>query len=196
VTVEEDRVGFPDSVLTEDEEVVLRLRPHWRTAVRPVVVLIVALTVIVITWVMLPRNHGGQLGVSVIGSVAVVLALVKGVWPLLVRRCTHWVFTDERILLQAGVLRRDRRDLPLAQINDHVLRQSLLDRVFGSGTMTIDSIGERGPAELVAVPRVRHVHATLYELIEEDHEREDDEEDQLEPPERPARPERRQPGRR
>jgi uncharacterized membrane protein YdbT with pleckstrin-like domain len=182
VTIKEDRVGFPDGVLTADEEVVLHLRPHWRTAVRPIVVLIVALTATIVAWVMLPRNAGGELGVAVISSVALLLALVKGAWPLLVRRCTHWVFTDERVLLQDGVLTRDRRDLPLARINDHLLSQSLLDRVLGSGTMTIDALGERGPAVLVAVPAVRQVNATLYELIEEDHERGDyDDEDDLEP---------------
>jgi uncharacterized membrane protein YdbT with pleckstrin-like domain len=170
-------VGFPDGVLTADEEVVLHLRPHWRVAVRPTLVLIVALTAIVVAWVMLPTNSGGRIGVYVIGSVALVAALVKGVWPLLVWRCTHWVFTDERVLLQDGVITRDRRDLPLARVNDHAMSQSLLDRMLGSGTMTIDSLGERGPAVLTAVPRVQSVQTTLYTLIEEDHERADPDED-------------------
>jgi uncharacterized membrane protein YdbT with pleckstrin-like domain len=127
--------------------------------------------------VMLPTNSGGRIGVYVIGSVALVAALVKGVWPLLVWRCTHWVFTDERVLLQDGVITRDRRDLPLARVNDHAMSQSLLDRMLGSGTMTIDSLGERGPAVLVAVSRIQSVQTTLYTLIEDDHERADPDED-------------------
>ncbi len=183
-TIEEDRVGFPDGVLTADEQVVLHLRPHWRTAVRPVVVLIVALTAMIVAWVMLPTNQGGRIGVYLVASVALVLALVKGVWPLLVWRCTHWVFTDERILLQDGVVTRDRRDLPLARVNDHTTSQGLVDRVFGSGTMTIDSLGERGPALLPAVPGVMRVQTRLYELIEDDRDRGGDDEDDLD---RPAR---------
>jgi uncharacterized membrane protein YdbT with pleckstrin-like domain len=89
-------------------------------------------------------------------------------------RCTHWVLTDERILLQDGVLTRDRRDVPLARINDHTMSQSVLDRIFRSGTMTIDTLGERGPAVLVSVPQIMQVQTTLYELIEDDHLREDD----------------------
>jgi uncharacterized membrane protein YdbT with pleckstrin-like domain len=106
------------------------------------------------------------------------------VWPLLVWRCTHWVFTDERILLQDGVVTRDRRDLPLARVNDHTTSQGLVDRVFGSGTMTIDSLGERGPALLPAVPGVMRVQTRLYELIEDDRDRGGDDEDD---PDRPAR---------
>jgi uncharacterized membrane protein YdbT with pleckstrin-like domain len=180
----EDRVAFPDDVLTTEEQVVLHLRPHWRTAVRPVLVLAVALTAMIVAWVMLPTNEGGRIGVYVVGSAALVLALVKGVWPLLVWRCTHWVLTDERVLLQSGVLTRDRRDLPLARVNDHAMSQSLLDRMFGSGTMTIDALGERGPAVLAGVPRVQAVQTTLYELIEQDHDRQGDDEDELEPPAR------------
>ena len=37
---------------------------------------------------------------------------------------THYVFTDERILLQDGVFARERRDLPLDRVNDHVDRAS------------------------------------------------------------------------
>jgi uncharacterized membrane protein YdbT with pleckstrin-like domain len=168
-------VAFPDDVLTADEEVVLHLRPHWRVAVPPVTVLILALAAFVVAWVMLPTNDGGRLGVYVVGALSAVIALVKGVWPLLVWRCTHWVLTDERILLQHGVLTRDRRDLPLARVNDHTMSQSVLDRVFRSGTMTIDTLGDRGPAVLVAVPHVMQVQTTLYELIEDDHLRADDE---------------------
>jgi uncharacterized membrane protein YdbT with pleckstrin-like domain len=109
------------------------------------------------------------------------------VWPLLVWRGTHYVFTDERILLQDGVIARERRDLPLNRVNDHVMSQSLLDRLFGCGTLTVDSIGDQ-VAVLVAVPRAHHVQNLLYELIEQDRLRhpDDEDEDDPEPEEAPA----------
>ncbi|HET9516096.1 MAG TPA: PH domain-containing protein [Actinoplanes sp.] len=166
-------MAFPDNVLAADEQVVLHLRPHWRVAVRPGFSLFVALGVFITAWVMLPTNSGGRIGVFVIGSVALVAAAVKGVWPLLVWRTTHWVFTDERVLLQEGVIVRGRRDLPLDQINDHTMTQSLVDRMFGTGTMAIDALGEQGPAVLTAVPGIQSVHNTLYLLIEDEYERAD-----------------------
>jgi uncharacterized membrane protein YdbT with pleckstrin-like domain len=90
--------------------------------------------------------------------------------PLLIWRCTHYVFTDERVLLQDGVIARERRDLPLARVSDHGMSQSLLERMFGCGTLTIDSIGDQA-AVLESVPHVPHVQTLLYELIDADRER-------------------------
>jgi uncharacterized membrane protein YdbT with pleckstrin-like domain len=177
-------VGFPDSVLTEDERLVLHLRPHVRTVARPVLALLIALTVLIVAWVMLPTNTGGRIGVLVVAAASGTLAVTRGMWPLLAWRCTHYVFTDERIVLQEGVLSRDRRDLPLSRINDHVLSQSLVDRLLGCGTLTVDTIGERGPAVLVAVPRVRLAQNTLFDLVEDDLDRHDGEDEELDLPAR------------
>ena len=170
---------FPDDVLTEEEDVVLHLHPHAKAAVRPALVIAVALAATIVAWVMLPTNDGGRIGVAVVGAIGLFFALTRGVWPLLVWRCTHYVFTDERILLQHGVLTRERRDLPLNRVNDHVTSQSLADRLFGCGTLRIDSIGDQA-AEMLAVPHVRQVQTTLYELIEADRELHGDAEDDVE----------------
>lgn len=183
-----DRVPFPDDVLTEEEEVVLHLRPHAKAAVPPALALLFSLAVTIVAWVMLPDNNGGLIGVCVVGALALFIALTKGVAPLVVWRCTHYVFTDERVLTQEGVLTRERRDVPLARVNDHVVRQSLWDRMFGCGTMTVDSIGDTALV-LKSVPRVQELQTTLYELIEEDHLREDEEDDELsDAPPAPAPP--------
>jgi len=180
-------VAFPDDVLTEEEDVVLHLHPHAKAAVPPVLVLLLALSATILAWVMLPTNEGGRIGVLVVGAISGFFGLTRGVWPLLVWRCTHYVLTDERILLQDGVVSRERRDLPLARVNDHAMSQSLLDRIFRCGTLRIDSIGDQA-AVLASVPRVQHVQTTLYELIEADRERHPDDEDDIEEeePEVPA----------
>jgi uncharacterized membrane protein YdbT with pleckstrin-like domain len=170
-------VPFPDDVLTDEEDVVLHLHPHAKAVVRPALVIALALAVTIVAWVMLPPNDGGRIGVAVVGTIGLFFALTRGVWPLLVWRCTHYVFTDERILLQHGVLTRERRDLPLNRVNDHVTSQSVVDRVFGCGTLRIDSIGDQA-AEMVAVPHVHQVQTTLYELIEADRELHGDAEDE------------------
>jgi uncharacterized membrane protein YdbT with pleckstrin-like domain len=182
-------VAFPDEVLTDEEEVVLHLHPHARAAVRPILVLLAALAVVLLVWIMLPPTTGGLIGVVVVGAAALLLALTRGVWPLLVWRSTHYVFTDERILLQDGVVARQRRDLPLNRVNDHVMSQSLLDRLLGSGTLRIDSIGDQS-AVLASVPHVQHVQTLLYQLIETDRELRGDGDDE-EPEPAPVRGRRR-----
>jgi uncharacterized membrane protein YdbT with pleckstrin-like domain len=158
-------VPFPDDVLTDQEEVVLHLHPHAKAAVRPILVLALMLAAVIVSWVMLPSNRGGLIGVLVVGAFALYLGVRHGIAPLVVWRTTHYVVTDERILLQEGVVTRERRDLPLARVNDHALTQSLLDRIFGCGTLTVDSIGDQA-AVLRSIPHVHRVQTLLYELIE------------------------------
>jgi uncharacterized membrane protein YdbT with pleckstrin-like domain len=184
-------VPFPDDILTADEEVVLHLHPHAKAAVRPILVLILGLAATIVTWVMLPADNGGLIGSAVVATIALYAGVRYGVRPLLVWRCTHYVFTDERILLQDGVIARERRDLPLARVNDHAMSQSLVDRLLGCGTLTIDSIGDQS-AVLDGVPHVQHVQTLLYELIETDRAlHPDDEDDEADEPEIPAQPDRR-----
>ncbi|MFI5496485.1 PH domain-containing protein [Actinoplanes sp. NPDC051859] len=174
-------MAFPDEVLTDEEEVVLHLHPHAKAAVLPSLVLLVALGAVILVWVMLPPTTGGLIGVCVVGAVSLWVGVTRGVYPLLVWRTTHYVFTDERILVQDGVIARERRDLPLNRVNDHVAQQSLFERMVGCGTLTVDSIGEQS-AVMASVPRVQQVQTKLYELIETDRElRPDDDEEAEEP---------------
>jgi uncharacterized membrane protein YdbT with pleckstrin-like domain len=170
-----DRVAFPAEVLSEQEEVVLHLRPHGKSVVGPVLVLVLTLAGVIMAWVMLPDNEGGRIGLALVAAIMLYHAVRYGVHPLVEWRCTHWVLTNERLLTQTGVIVRVRRDLPLNRVNDHALTQSLLDRVFGTGTLVIDSIGEQS-ARLAGVPRAQQVQTTLYELIELSPE--DDEEEE------------------
>jgi uncharacterized membrane protein YdbT with pleckstrin-like domain len=172
-------VPFPDDVLADEEEMVLHLHPHWRVAVGPALLVLVALTVAIVAWVMLPQNQGGLLAFGVVALIMLYYAVRYGVRPLAAWRCTHYVVTDERILVQNGVIARERRDVPFNRINDHALSQSLLDRLFGAGTLTVDSIGDQA-AVLASVPRAPEVQTLLYELIEQDRLRHPDDEDEEE----------------
>jgi uncharacterized membrane protein YdbT with pleckstrin-like domain len=180
-----DRVPFPDDVLADEEELVLHLHPHWKVAVRPALLVVIALAVMIFAWVMLPQNDGGFLAFGVVALIMLYYGIRYGVAPLFVWRCTHYVVTDERILLQDGVVARERRDVPLNRVNDHALSQSLLDRLVGSGTLTVDSIGDQAVV-LAAVPRAPELQTMLYELIEQERLRHPDDEDDDEEPEVPV----------
>jgi len=164
-------VAFPEDVLTEDEHVVLHLHPHWKALIRPIAVLVLAIAAVVVGVLMLPQSGGGSIALAVIGAVALVAVLWFGLWPFLVWRTTHYLFTNERVLLQHGVFSRDRRDLPLTRVNDHSMSQRFIERLVGCGTLTIESAGERGQSVLVDVPGVSRVQTTLYGLIEAQHDK-------------------------
>lgn len=159
-------MAFPEDVLTDDERVVLHLHPHWKTLVRPVLVVILAVLTVITGLLVLPPGTAGTVGGYGVVAVGLVLALGFALRPYLVWRTTHYVFTDERVLVQQGVLSRDRRDIPMGRINDHAMSQRFVERLLACGTLTIESAGERGQSVLADVPRVERVQTTLYELVE------------------------------
>jgi uncharacterized membrane protein YdbT with pleckstrin-like domain len=164
-------VAFPENILTDDEHLVMHLHPHWREMFRPVLVLLLSVGAVVAGWLLLPEGDGGQIGLYAIGGVALVLVLWLTLWPWIVWRTQHYVFTDERVVLQYGIFRRERRDIPLARVNDHSMNQTLFDRFFGCGTLTIESAGERGQTVLKDVPKVQRVQTLLYELVDSDRDK-------------------------
>jgi uncharacterized membrane protein YdbT with pleckstrin-like domain len=164
-------VGFPDDSLTNDENVVLHLHPHWKAIITPVFWTIVTLGGIAASAIMLPGGGGSNVLLVIIGGVALALFLWLAFWPFLVWRSTHFVLTNERVLLREGVFNRHQRDIPLTRVNDVSSSQTLLDRVLGCGNLTVESAGERGQSILNDIPRVVQVQKVVYELVEADHQR-------------------------
>jgi uncharacterized membrane protein YdbT with pleckstrin-like domain len=164
-------VAFPENILTDDEHVAMHLHPHWREMVRPVLVLLLGIAAVVAGWLWLPDGDSGQITLYVIGGAAFLLVAWLSIWPWMVWRTTHYIFTNERVVLQFGIFHRERRDIPLHRVNNHTMNQTLVDRMFGCGTLVIESAGSDGTTELVDMPKVQRVQTLLYELVDSDRDR-------------------------
>src|SRR5690606_42161905 len=149
-----DAGAVPETLLTGADHIALHLHPHWREMVRPMRVFLLSVGAVVAAGVLLPDTEAVRIGLYVLAGLALILVLWLSVWPWIVWRTTHYVFTNERVVLQHGVFRRERRDMPRHRVNDHSRSQPPIGRVFGSGTLIIDSAGEVGQATLVDVPKV------------------------------------------
>ncbi|NUT38027.1 MAG: PH domain-containing protein [Hamadaea sp.] len=156
-------MAFPEDVLSADERVVMHLHPHWKALIRPIFVLVVAIAATTLAGIFI-----NQVGLIIVGAVALALVVWLALWPYLVWKTTHYVFTNERVLLQTGVFSRNRRDIPVNRINDHSMSQSFIERLLNCGTLTIESAGERGQSVLHDIPKVERVQTTLYEIVEAD----------------------------
>ena len=104
-------------------------------------------------------------------AVAVLLLLWLSVTPWISWRTTHYVITTHRVLIRRGVLRHTGRDIALQRISDVGFSQSLLDRMVGAGTLTIESASEHGQEILTNVPNSDQQQQLLNRLIEQDGER-------------------------
>src|SRR3954452_12460037 len=164
-------VPYPDKLLTEDEEVVRHLHPHWTTVFWPVVRLLLIVGVASFGTAMIPvGRQQGVLRLLVLAA-ALVLLLILVVVPLLRWRTTHYVISTHRVLFREGMLARHGRDLGLSRITDVSYRQTLWERIINSGTLTIESAGEGGATVLRQIPDSDGVQQLLNHMIEEDADR-------------------------
>lgn len=153
-------MAFPKKLLSEGEDVVLELHPHWKVLVVPVLELLVALAV---TGYLLAQDWWPW-WITVVVAVLVVGALFG--LPFLRWRTTLFVITTKRVVTREGLLTRNGRDIPLNRVNDVSFSHNLLERVLRCGTLTVESAGERGQVVLTDIPRVAEVQHKLYELTE------------------------------
>jgi uncharacterized membrane protein YdbT with pleckstrin-like domain len=160
-----------DPSLTDDEYLVLRVHPHWKTLIRPVSVAVVIVVVALVAEVMIPSGSAAPLARLVLGAVAILAVMLWLIVPVLRWRTTTYELTTRRLRMRDGIIARHGRDIPLARINDVSFTKGLLDRLLGSGRLVVESAGEHGQILLNDIPRVEFTQATLFRLVEEEQRR-------------------------
>ncbi len=157
--------------LSEGEQSVLILHPHWKTLLRPTLVLMVVVAAALTLLVVIPAGRDAEAGRIAVGAVALIVVLLWFVVPILRWQTTSYRLTTRRLSLRYGILTRSGRDFPLIRISDVSFSQGPIDRLFGSGRLTVESAGEHGQLVLNEVPEVEKVQATLFQLAEQEQQR-------------------------
>ena len=152
---------FPTHLLTDDEELVLDLRPHW--------------------WFLAPV--GSVLALVTIGAVAAlvaqwwaplewaVLAVWIGTlawfgWVYTQWTTTNFVVTNERVISRTGVISKEGIEIPLDRINTVFFNQSIFERMIGAGDLGIESAGEGGRQQFSDIRKPNIVQNEIYRQVE------------------------------
>ena len=130
---------LPRKFLNEDEELLAELRPHWIFLFGPLfssIVIWAALIVLLVLW----HNPPGWTNYPFL-----IIALIPGLW--LLGRYVRWrsydvALTSTRILVRQGIFGRDTVQLRLQRITEVNIRQELIERLLGTGSLIIDVQGE------------------------------------------------------
>jgi uncharacterized membrane protein YdbT with pleckstrin-like domain len=161
-------MGYPDSVLANDERVVLHRHPHWKRLVAPVLALLLCTAAASFGGAVVSRTdwdpRARQVVSAVIAGVWLLLVIWLTVRPFLAWKTTHFVITDRRVMYRHGVLTRAGIDIPLARINSVEFRHGLVDRMARTGTLIIESASQ-DPLEFHDIPHVEYVHSLLYHEV-------------------------------
>ena len=160
-----------DPTLTEDEHLVLRLHPHWKMLIRPLLIAVLVVAAALIAEVLIPANSAAPVERLVVAAVAILAVMLWLIVPVLRWRTTTYELTTRRLRVRSGIATRRGRDIPLARINDVSFEKGLLDRLLGSGRLVVESAGEHGQILLNDIPRVEFTQATLFRLVEEEQRR-------------------------
>ena len=153
--------------MTDEEQTVLLLHPHWKTLIRPILIAVLVVAVVLVAEVI----PSGALTRAAIGVVAVLVLMVLLIVPLLRWRTTTYELTTKRLRTRYGIVTRRGRDIPLTRINDVSFEKGLLDRLLGAGRLVVESAGEHGQIVLTDIPHVEYVQATLFRLVEDEQQR-------------------------
>lgn len=152
-------MGYPDSVLDADETVLWHRHPHF-TSVLPAAVLAPVITGAAgVLGGLIEKHASGTVSTALYGVLAAVwLALMwwRCLWPWLAWRATHFAVTDRRVMVRQGVLSRRGFEVELDRIGDVRFTRTLIQRMFGAGTLVLRSPAA-DPLEFGAMPGARRV---------------------------------------
>ncbi len=157
--------------LAEDERSVLLVRPHWKTILRPLFLLVITVAAALALIVVIPSGSAAKVERLAVGIVAIVILLAWVLAPILRWRMTTYELTSRRLRLRDGVLSRKGRDFPLLRISDVSFSHGPIDRLLGCGRLVVESAGEHGQLVLTEIPKVEQVQATLFQLVEDEQQR-------------------------
>ena len=143
----------------------MELRPHGRALVGPALVLLAAAGVAGYAAGRVPDGAAQGLVRGGVAVLAVLVVVRCALVPFLRWRATRVLVTDRRVVARSGIVARTAHDVPLSRVDDLSFSRTLVDRVFGSGTVVL-SPGDRPELVLRAVPDVAGVQRRLCELVD------------------------------
>lgn len=158
-----------EDLLSEGEWSVLRLHPHWKTILRPILLLIVVLAAY--GALVYFRGHVPPPAFLGSGVLAIIVLLIGAAIPVLRWQTTSYELTTRRLRLRRGILSRSGRDFPLIRISDVSFSHGPIDRLLGCGRLVIESAGEHGQLVFNEVPNVQQVQSILFQLVADEQAR-------------------------
>ncbi len=152
---------FPRHLLTDDEDLVLDLRPHWWFLAQAGSLLAVAVLLGVAALV-----QSWWRPVEFVIGILVLVALAWFAITYVRWTTTNFVVTNERVISRRGVVAKTGIEIPLDRINTVFFNQSLFERMIGAGDLGIESAGEGGRQTFTDIRRPSIVQNEIYRQVE------------------------------
>jgi len=156
--------------LQPGETVALIVRKHWLVLMKPALFLLAVL-------LYLPVRHVRILGfeelLNYLLPYGAVLSGALFLYRYLDRRVNIWAVTDRRLIDEWGILTHKSKENPLDKINDIVVEQTIPGRLFGYGSISVQTAAKAGETIIEFVERPEELKQTINEQKALRAERED-----------------------
>lgn len=151
---------YPDRLLTDDETVVLEMRPHWRVLIPAVFWTVLAAGAVLFVWFGTTSRPTWLL--PTVSLLAAVFVAGLAVPPAVRWFATLYVLTTERIIVRTGIVARSGTEIPLESINNVLFTQGVIERMLGYGDVLIESAGESGQSRIRDVRHPEDFQSRVY----------------------------------
>jgi uncharacterized membrane protein YdbT with pleckstrin-like domain len=151
-----------DEYLLPTERRVIRVRQHWAVMIKHLTETALFLLLVVVAQRFLPSG-------VILDNVAFYLGLVA-VLRFTVLTVLWWieriVITDKRVMLAQGIIVHNVGMMPLSKVTDLTFQRTLGGRMFGYGTMIVESAGQiQALNKITYMPRPEEIYEALSELV-------------------------------
>jgi uncharacterized membrane protein YdbT with pleckstrin-like domain len=144
---------MPKNLLAGESMVLQPLRKHWIVVVKglwlPSLIGLVLLFIVfaIPSFIVSAIPSAGQAAADIRLLGTLIILVVWGAWAIVIY--LQWssaslTVTDQRVILEEGVFRRDSKVIALDRVQDVSTKQSLLGRVLRYGLVEIDAAGVQG----------------------------------------------------
>ncbi|HUF16365.1 MAG TPA: PH domain-containing protein [Acidimicrobiia bacterium] len=151
-------MGYPERLLSDDEVIESQFRPHWSGILREGLVALGGVVVAVVLAIF-----DAPVWTYLVIAGLVVLLVTGG----LIRWAnTLHVITNERLVYRAGFIAKRGTEIPLEVIQNVAFNQTVVERVFGTGDLMIESAGTHGQTRYRDIPNPEGVQSLIYKMRE------------------------------
>jgi uncharacterized membrane protein YdbT with pleckstrin-like domain len=148
--------------LLPGERILVSSSRHWVVLLRPIATTILAVVVLLVIFTLL---LAGELRLFLMLGVVLAGILIINLyyWDW---RAHEYVLTDQRVILNEGIVSRFSRSIAIDRIQDLTTFQGLWGRTWGFGDIELESAGREGAELLSTVPRPQQLRNAIFAQIE------------------------------
>ncbi len=132
-------MSYIEKNLLKNEEIKYRTRLHWVTFIGPIVLFIVG--GFCLAWPVSGLSSDIKNIISIVGIIIMLVAVFYSISDLIAFLTSEFGVTNQRVLIKVGLIRRNTFELLLNKVESFQIKQTIMGRFLGYGTILISGTG-------------------------------------------------------